>query len=329
MFEKGVFMNESVNLVKGQSVKIKNPGKLGFDWKKAKKMKILYLLLFIPVAWVFIFGYIPMYGVVIAFKDYRMCDGILGSSWNQFENFKLFFSNPSFFRVLKNTILLNIYGLIFGFPAPIVLAILLNEIRNVKFKKTVQTISYLPHFLSWVILAVMITEVLSPKTGIINYIISLFGVEPIYFLANKSFFRPILIITGIWQSIGWGSIVYLASLTGIDPGLYQAAEIDGATRFQRIIYITIPSLLPVITFFAIIHMGKMLKCNFEQVYNLLNPMVYGVGEVIDTYVFRVGLVDDINYSYAAAVGLFVNVVGIILLIISNKIAKKFSEYALW
>ena len=300
----------------------------GFNWKLAKKLKVLYLLLLIPVAWVLIFNYEPMYGVIMAFKDYKLADGIFGSKWNNFEYFRMFFSSPNALGVIRNTIIINIANLVFGFPAPIILALLVNEIKALRFKKVFQTISYLPYFLSWVVLATIFTELLSPQTGIVNYFLSVLGIEPVYFLANKNWFRQIVVSTGIWQNVGWGSIVYLASIASINPELYEASEIDGASRFQRALHITLPSITPIIVFFLIMSMGSLLRSNFEQIFNLQNSSVMEIAEVIDTYVYHVGLVEA-NYGFATAIGLLINLVGIIMLFIANNVIKKFSEYTIW
>jgi putative aldouronate transport system permease protein len=302
--------------------------KSSFDWIKAGKYRSLYILLLFPIIYVFIFNYIPMYGVIIAFKDFKMGLGIIGSEWNNFEHFRELFTDYFFIRVLRNTLIINFYKIIFGFPAPIILALLLNEIGNLYFKKISQTISYLPHFLSWVVLAALFIEFLSPQTGPINYLLGLIGIKPIYFLASDRFFRSILVVTGIWQGIGWGSIIYLAAISAVNPELYEAAEIDGAGRFKRMKHITIPSIMPVVVLLWILRMGAILSSAFDQVFNLLNPVVYEVGDVIGTYVYRKGILQA-QFAYGAAVGLFVNVVGIIALVATNYIAKRFSEYTLW
>jgi len=301
---------------------------LNSSWLQIKKMRIFYLMLIIPVAWTLIFSYKPMYGVIIAFKDFKMGDGIIGSPWNNFRHFEMFFTNYNFIRVLRNTIYFSFLNIIFGFPAPIILALLLNEIRKQRFKKIVQSISYLPHFLSWVILATFLIEILSPSSGLINYILSLFRIKPIYFLASRQWFRPVIVLSGIWQSIGWGSIVYLAAISSVNMELYDSANIDGANRLQKAFYITLPAMMPVITFFAIMNMANVLRANFDQIFNLLNDRVMEVGDVIDTYIYRVGLVGA-SYDYAAAVGLFVNVVGLILLTITNTVVRRYSDYTLW
>ncbi|NJD01297.1 MAG: sugar ABC transporter permease [Ruminiclostridium sp.] len=230
--------------------------------------------------------------------------------------------------VIRNSLVLNLASLVFSFPTPIILALLINEIKVFRIKKIFQTISYLPYFLSWVVLAAIFTELLSPQTGIVNYFLSLFGIEPVYFLASKGWFRPVVILTGIWQNVGWSSILYLASIASINPELYEAAEIDGATRFHRALHITLPSITPVVVFCLIMSMGSLLRTNFEQIFNLQNPSIMEVAEVIDTYVYHVGLVSA-NYGFSTAISLFMNLVGIAMLFIANNVIKKFSEYTLW
>jgi len=271
-----------------------------------------------------------MYGIVLAFKDYMIVDGILGSPWVGFKHFNRLFSSASFFELITNTLTISFQRILFGFPAPIIFALLLNEIKVEKFKKIVQSISYLPHFMSWVILGGIVMELLSPTRGVINYIITIFGGEPIYFLTEVKYFRTILIVSGIWAGVGWGSIIYLAAISGIDIQQYEAAVIEGASRFQRAIYITLPSIMPVISISFILNIGGIMNAGFDQIFNLYNPMVYKVADILDTYVYRVGI-QDMEYSFSTAVGLFKNVVGLIMVVITNFITSKLSnnEYGLW
>ena len=233
-----------------------------------------------------------------------------------------------FGRVFRNTLLISLYRLFWGFPAPIILALLLNEVYQRHFKRVVQTISYLPHFLSWVVLGGVIRTILSPSTGVVNSIVTALGGEPIYFLANSIWFVTVLITTGVWQQVGWGSIIFLAAIAGIDPQLYEAAVVDGAGRLRQTWNITIPSIIPVIVILFILRVGDILDAGFDQIFNLYNPAVYEVADIIDTYVYRVGLV-ELNFSFSAAVGLFKNVIGLILVVIVNRIAKIFGEYGIW
>jgi putative aldouronate transport system permease protein len=234
----------------------------------------------------------------------------------------------SFRQVFRNTVIISFLKLLFGFPAPIIFAILLNEIRAMKYKKFIQTISYLPHFVSWVILGGVFMQFLSPSTGPVNIILQNAGIKPIYFLANDIWFRPVLVITSIWKGVGWGSIIYLASISGIDPELYEAAEIDGAGRLRKALSITIPSLIPVITIMIIFSIGGIVQDDFDQIYNLYNPAVYSVGDVLSTYTYRVGLV-EMKYSFSAAVGLFTNIISFVLILVTNFITKRINEYGLW
>lgn len=314
--------------MKTDSVRILHPynvnTKIGRSIIEILKWRWHYLFLLPAIACIFIFSYIPMYGVIIAFKNYRFVDGILGSPWVGFENFEKFIKGMFFSRVLVNTLLISFYRLIFGFPAPIILALLLNEINNRVFKKITQTISYLPHFISWVILSGIIIEMLDPTRGSINYLISLFGLKPIYFLTKPEYFRPIIVITGIWQGIGWGTIIYLAALSGIDTEQIESAYIDGAKRFHVIRWIILPSIMPVISIVFILNLGGILNAGFDQIFNLYNPTVYITGDIIDTYVYRSGLV-DMQYSFSTAVGLFKNVVGFLLLITVNMFVRKINN----
>lgn len=287
------------------------------------------VLMFLPaLAYYLLFHYGPLYGIQIAFKNYRFLDGIWGSPWVGLRYFRDLLSMGSFREVFRNTILISLYNTVFGFPAPIILALLLNEIRHRYFKKTVQTISYLPHFISWVILGGLFVQFLSPSVGPINLILKHLGFEPIYFLADENWFRSVLVSTNIWKGVGWGTIIYLATISGINPELYEAAVVDGANRFRQIIHITLPSMAPVITIMLIFSVGAIIKDNFNQVFNLYNPSVYSVGDVISTYTYRRGLV-NMEYSFATAVGLFKNIIAFILVLSTNAITKRINEYGIW
>jgi len=304
---------------------LKQPGS---RWKLARKMWMLYLFFLVPACLLFIFNYVPMYGVLIAFKKFRIASGILGSPWNDFQNFKDFFATPFFLRILRNTVIISLQRLVFGFPAPIILALLLNEVNHMPFKRVVQTISYLPHFMSWVVLAGIIIEVLSPQRGLVGVIYGLLGMDAPNLMNSRAFFRPMLIATGIWQSVGWGTIIYLAAISSIDPEMYEAAEIDGASRLQRAAHITIPSLVPVIIILFILSIGGILNAGFDQIFNLYSPLVYEVADIIDTYVYRVGIT-EMRFDYSTAVGLFKNAIGIVLLLGTNLVTRRFSEYGIW
>lgn len=289
-----------------------------------------YLIaLFLPGMLFFIvFRYVPIYGLVIAFKDYNFFDGIAGSSWVGLAVFKEMFATPGFWEVFKNTLLISAFQFAMGFPAPIIFALLLNEVANLRAKKTFQTISYLPHFVSWVILAGLFTQFLSPSVGPINSLIKALGGKPIYFMADKAWFVPVLVVTEVWKSIGWGSIIYLAAISSIDTEMYEAAEIDGAGRWARMRYLTLPSLAPVITIMLILAIGKLVNDNFDQVFNMYNPAVYKVADVMSTYIYRKGL-EGMEYSYATAAGLFKNILAFAMVIGANKLAKRINGNGIW
>jgi putative aldouronate transport system permease protein len=287
------------------------------------------MLIFLPVAvYYVIFCYIPMGGIVMAFKDYRLLSGIWGSKWVGLKHFEMLFTTPSFFEVLRNTLAISLLKLLFGFPAPILLAILLNELRGQRFKRVIQTISYLPHFLSWVVLAGIFLQFLSPSTGPINILLNMLGRPTVFFLGNKNTFVPTIVVTHIWQTIGWGSIIYLAAISGIGVEMYESAMLDGATRLQRIIYITLPGITPTVTVLFILSTGSILNAGFDQIFNLYNEAVYAVADIIDTYVYRRGLT-GMQYSYASAVGLFKNAIGFLLVFATNMIAGRLGDSSLW
>lgn len=292
--------------------------------------KYKYLtLMFIPViAFYAVFCYGPMYGIIIAFKDYNFAQGIMGSPWIGLENFERMFHSESFIQVFRNTLLLSLYKLITGFPAPILFALLLNELRGRRFKKTVQTISYLPYFLSWVVLGGLFIQLLSPSSGPINAILKAMGMQPVFFLGDVKWFRSVMVITALWKGLGWGSIIYLAGLTGIDPELYEAATMDGAGKLKQVLHITLPSLVPVMTIMFIFAVGGVINDDFDQIFNLYNEAVYSVGDVISTYTYRVGLISN-EYGYSTAVGLFKNMIAIALLAGTNFLTKRYSDYGIW
>lgn len=304
---------------------------------KVKRKSIFYgywkykhlTLLFVPaVIYYIVFHYVPLYGIQIAFKDYLFLKGVWGSKWVGLEYFKELLTLGSFWEVFRNTIIISFYKFIFGFPAPIIFAILLNEIRQIKFKKFVQTVSYLPHFLSWVILGGLFIQFLSPSSGPVNMLLKSLGIAPIYFLANPNWFRSVLVTTSVWKGIGWGSIIYLAALSGVNPEVYEAATIDGANRFQRIIHITLPEITPVITIMLIFALGGLINDDFDQVFNLYNDAVLSTGDVISTYTYRVGLI-KMQYSFSTAVGLFKNIISFTLVMLTNSLAKKINDYGIW
>ena len=297
--------------------------------RRVKKHK-LHLIMILPVlAQFIIFKYLPLYGILLAFKDYRILQGIGESPWVGFYNFQRLFSSLEFARVFKNTIVLAALNFAFGFPAPIILALMINELRAPRFKRISQTLSYLPHFISWVILAGIFMELLSPSRGPINALLKAMGLSPIFFLGDPAWFRPTLVITNIWKSVGWGSIVYLAALGGINEELYDAARVDGCGRFKRIIHVTIPGILPVIVIMLILASGNLVSDNFDQVFNLQNDgVINNVGDVLGTYIYRQGI-KNLDYSFSTALELFRNIISLVLVLTTNKISKLVGEYGLW
>jgi putative aldouronate transport system permease protein len=269
-----------------------------------------------------------MYGIVIAFKNYNIYTGINDSPWVGFKYFKEFFSSIFFWRLIRNTLLISLYGLVFGFPAPIILALLFNELKDGVFKRSTQTISYLPHFVSTVIIVSMFVQFLSPSRGLVNNIISMFGGEKVYFLGDPKYFRSLYTMMGIWAGVGWGTIIYLAAMTGIDPELYEAAIIDGCGHLRQVWHITLPCISSTIIIMLIFKVGQLLSVGAESIILMYNPAIYETADVISTYVYRRGLVEA-QYSFAAAVGLFNSIAGLILITGTNAIAKKFSETSLW
>lgn len=290
--------------------------------------KYMFALLLPVLIYFGLFHYGPMYGVLIAFKDFKILKGVWGSAWVGFEHFKELFSGLYFKTVLRNTLIINFYKLIIGFPAPILLALMVNEVLHARFKKFVQTVSYLPHFLSWVVLSGLLIEFLSPSRGFVNMFLDLIGMKPIFFLTEPSWFRSILVGSEIWKGAGFTAILYLAAIAGINPEVYEAAEVDGINRLQKIWYITLPSMIPIIVIMVILQSGQLINDDFEQVFNLLNVKVMEVGDVLSTYTYAEGL-SKMNYSYAAAVGLFKNVVALLLVFATNLFARKVSEETLF
>jgi len=295
--------------------------------KDLRKYSGIYVLVIPVILYYILFHYKPMYGLIIAFKNYRPGAGIWGSNWVGFQHFESFFKSYYFSRLLKNTLVISLASIAFGFPAPIIFALLLNEIRSNKFKRITQTISYMPHFISMVVVAGMILTFTSEK-GFITQILSLFGVEKISLLTKKEFFVPIHVISGIWQQLGWGAIIYLAALSGVDQELYEAARIDGAGRWKQTIHVTLPGIANTIIIMLIMRMGSVMSVGYEKVILLYNEGIYETADVISSFVYRKGLI-DFQYSYSAAVGLFNSVVNFILVFIVNKISRKVSEISLW
>ena len=288
-----------------------------------------YLMLLPGLIWYLIFRYLPMAGLILAFKDYDFTAGILGSPWADpwYRHFMLFFNSPYFEQLLWNTLLISGYKIFFGMIPPLVLAILLSEARVMWFRRTIQTLSYMPHFLSWVIIYGILLALFSETTGLVNRWIVSFGGTAVPFLTSTSTFRSVLVASDIWQNAGWGAIIYLAAITGIDPTLYEAARVDGANRLRLIWHITLPGVRHVFVLLLILRLGQILDAGFEQVYILYNPQVYAVGDIIDTWVFRTGL-EQLNFSLATAVGLFKSAIGFVLVLTANRIAQRWGG-GLW
>lgn len=314
-------VNSAVTNKQKVKLKTKKNRKIIQNWQ-------LYIFILPALLYFIIFHYVPMYGIQIAFKDYVPSLGFLGSEWVGLKHFERFFDSYYFWDLLKNTLGISIYELIVGFPLPILLALLLNEAKDGIYKRTVQTVTYAPHFISVVVISGMIIAFLSPTTGIINHIIQFFGLEPIAFMSDPAWFKTVYVLSGVWQSTGWGTIIYLAALSGVDPQQHEAAIVDGASRFQRIMYINIPTLVPTMIILLIMNLGNIMALGFEKILLLQNPLNMESSNVIATFVYQAGLLDA-QYSFAAAVGLFNAVINAILLIAVNQIARKTSETSLW
>ena len=290
----------------------------------------LYLLLAIPVIYVFIFNYVPMYGVTIAFKKYKIKQGIIGSPWAGMYQFNRFISNPKFFQILTNTLAVSVYSLLAGFPLPIMLAIGLTHLVSNKYRKTIQMITYAPHFLSTVVMVGLINQLLNLHSGILNRFIELLGAQPINFLGKAEYFRHVYVWSGVWQEAGYGAIIYISALAGVDPQLHEAASIDGASMWKRIWHIDIPGILPTITIMLILRMGSVMTVGFEKIYLMQNNTNISLSEVIETYVYKQALTaSKPDFSYSTAVGLFQNVISLILVMSANFISTKVSNYGLW
>ncbi len=295
--------------------------------KDIVKYRYIYLMLVPVLAYYIIFCYIPIYGIQIAFKNFAPGLGIADSPWAGLTHFKSFFAGPYFLRTFVNTLLISLYSIIFSFPSSIILALLLNEVNNKYFKRTVQTVSYLPHFISTVVVCGIIRE-FTASNGLIGGIVEAFGGTPRTLLLDPGMFRPIYIISEIWQGIGWGSIIYLAALSGIDPTLYDAAVVDGAGRFRRMLHITLPGILPTIVIMLILRLGSIMGVGWEKIILLYNESIYSTADVISSYVYRKGLLEQ-NYSYSAAVGLFNSVINFALVVFANTFSRRISGTSLW
>jgi putative aldouronate transport system permease protein len=292
-----------------------------------RKNRWLYVML-VPVLLYFtVFHYVPMYGAIIAFKDFSPRLGIWGSPWAGLEHFESFFTGLYFWRVVKNTLMISVYEIVFGFPAPIILALLLNEIRVSAFKRTVQTITYMPHFISLVVVCGIIKE-FTMSDGLIVDILAFLGMERMSLLIEPDYFRTIFVSSGIWQHIGWGTIIYLAALAGIDPEQYEAARMDGASRWKQMLHVTLPGIMPTIIILLILEMGRVMNVGMEKIILLYNPATYETSDVISSYVYRMGL-QEFNYSFSSAVGLFNSAINFMMVIGSNWMSRKLNDTSLW
>nr|WP_317259409.1 ABC transporter permease subunit [Paenibacillus sp. WQ 127069] len=293
-------------------------------WAILMRDKFLYLLALPGILYIIIFKYVPMWGIVIAFQDYSPYRGVMNSAWVGFEHFNRFFSNPDFMLLFRNTMAINILNLVFYFPLPILVALLLNEVVGNKFKKTVQSIVYLPHFLSWVIIVGITILMLSRSDGVINNMIVALGFPKVDFLTNPNLFWGLLTVQSIWKEAGWGTIIFLAAMAGLDPQLYEAARMDGAKRLRQMWHITLPGIRNVILILLILRIGNIMDVGFEQVYLMKNGAVSEVGDVFDTYVYRLGIQQG-QFSFSTAVGLFKSVIGLVLVLIANSLTRRFGE----
>lgn len=296
---------------------------------KQKMMQIpLHLMVLPGLILVLIFSYGPMVGLIIAFQDFKVTKGLFGSSWVGFENFEYIFNLPGFTNVLRNTVYIAFLKMVAGLIAPIVTSLLLNELRKQLFKRSIQTIIYLPHFLSWVILAGILLDILSPSSGIVNRFLEWIGLGTVFFLGDPSWFPWTLVISDVWKEFGFSTIVYLAALTGINPALYEAAVVDGAGRWKQTWHITLPGMLPIIVLMSTLSLGQILNAGFDQVYNLYSPTVYETGDIIDTFVYRIGLV-DMQFDLATAIGFFKSIISLLFISVSYYLAYRFANYRIF
>ncbi|WP_099478718.1 ABC transporter permease [Paenibacillus ihbetae] len=299
-----------------------------YKWNRIWRNWQLYVLISPVIAYYILFQYVPMYGIQIAFKDFIATQGIWGSPWVGLDHFERFFNGYYFWRLIKNTLGIGLYSLAVGFPVPIILALLMNEVRAEKFKRFVQTITYAPHFLSIVVVVGMMMIFLSPRYGILNHFIEMFGGKAINFMTEPGWFKTLYVLSDVWQTMGWSSIIYLAALAGIDNQLHEAARVDGATRLQRIWHINIPGIMPTIIILLILNIGSIMSIGFEKVLLMQNNLNMESSDIIATYVYRMGI-QNAEYSFSAAVGLFNSVINFVLLVVVNFISRRVSETSLW
>lgn len=323
-------METTLNKLKTQAQAGQNRRAISSAWRQIRKGWQLYLLLALPLTWLFLFQYYPMYGAQISFRDFLPGNSIWGSPWVGLDHFVRFFNSPMFERLMRNTIGLSFYSLLVGFPIPIIFALSLNQLRTGFFKNFVQLVSYAPYFISTVVLVGMMMQFLDLRIGPINQLIKFFGGAPIQFMGSAELFPSVYVWSAVWQNTGFNTIIYLATLTTIDPALHEAAVVDGANRLQRIWHIDVPGILPVAATLLILNMGQLLNVGFEKTYLMQNTLNLSSSEVISTYVYKVGLAGGVvNYSYASAIGLFNSLIGLVLLLIANRISKRFTETALF
>lgn len=294
---------------------------------KRKKGKYLsfHLMLLIPTALLVVYCYVPMAGIIIAFQNYKPALGFTGSKFTGLENFRVLFTNPGFMQALKNTVVIAFWKIITGLIVPVTFSLLLNEIRRSTVKRTAQTIIYMPYFISWVLMAGIIVDILSPENGIVNRLLSLFGMEPVFFLGDNNWFKPVLVVTNVWKEFGWGTIIYMAALTGIDLNLYEAAAIDGAGRWKQTLHVTLPGIAPTIVLLTTLSLGNVLNAGFDQVYNLMSPITLESGDIIDTLIYRLGI-KNAQFGIATAAGLFKSMISAFFIVTSYKLAYKFTGY---
>ncbi|WP_373229782.1 ABC transporter permease [Cohnella sp.] len=298
------------------------------SWIKMKRSWELYCLVFLPVLYLLIFKYIPMVGVQIAFKDFNVIDGVWGSPWVGMKHFELFFNSPNFWMIIKNTLGVSFYSLFAGFPVPVLLALALNEIRTGFFKRSVQMVTYAPHFISTVVMVSILILMLTPHVGVVERIFTFLGLPTSNFMGVPEYFKSIYVWSGVWQEMGYNSIIFIAALASVDPSLYEAARIDGASRVRKIIHIDLPALVPVMIIMMILKLGQVMGIEFEKIYLMQNSLNISSSEVISTYVYKVGLLGA-NFSFSTAVSFFNSVINLILVLFVNSIARRFSQTSLW
>lgn len=327
-WKEDTFMKTAVASRQARPSRTDKNGRLSHAGKKIWRSRYLYLLLLPTFVWYIVFMYAPLYGAQIAFRDFMPALGITGGKWVGFKYFIQFFKSEYFVRLMKNTLGISVYSIVVGFPIPVILALLMNEVRSKYFKKGVQTIVYMPHFISAVVVVSLINAMLSPSNGLFNQIIQMFGGDPVHFMAEPKYFKTVYVLSDIWQTAGYGSIVYLAALTSIDPSLYEAATVDGASKWKKLLHITLPCILPTIMTMLILRMGSIFTVGYEKIMLMYNPATYETADVISTYVYRRAF-EGGEYSFSAAVGLFNSVINFIVIIVFNKISKRVSEVSLW